>query len=201
MHRVTTLVHQLPLPTTLEERQPPIATSTGKQPALPPRQPTISVEPQLPIETVMATPSVHRPPQPITLAIPQQPIVTDMATPREQIVQAPIISATQTPVTQIPMATPEAHLPLQQITSATLQQLIVTDMVAQKVHPRLLQITLEIAVQNSEATTPTAPSGPGNEYKSSYNKPRMHLSHLAFEAHSFLFTNQPPKQAELTQNG
>lgn len=201
MHRVTTLVPQLPLLITSAEQQPPIATSMDKQQAHPPHQLTILAEQQRLIGIVMVTPSARQLPQRITLATPQQPIVTDMATPQEQIVQAPIISATPTPVTLIPMAIPEAHHPLQQITSATLQQLIVTDMVAQKVHPRLLQITLEIAVQNSEATTPTAPSGPGNEYKSSYNKPRMHLSHLAFEAHSFLFTNQPPKQAELTQNG
>lgn len=201
MHRVTTLVHQLPLPTTLEERQPPIATSTGKQLALPPRQPTISVEPQLPIETVMATPSVHRPPQPITLAIPQQLIVTDMATPREQIVQAPITLVTLIPVTLIPTATPEAHHPPRRTTLEIPQQLIVIDMVVQKEHLHPLLTTSAIVTPNNEATTPTAPSGPGNEYKSSYNKPRMHLSHLAFEAHSFLFTNQPPKQAELTQNG
>ena len=175
----------------MEERQPPIATSTGKQLALLPRQPTISAEQQRLIETVMVTPSVHQPPQRITLAIPQQPIVTDMVTPQEQIVQAPIILVTLTPVTLIPTATPEAHHPPQRTTLAPPQRLIVTDMVVQKEHPNLLQTTSAIVTPNSEATTPTPPSGPGNEYKSSYNKPRMHLSHLAFEAHSFLFTNQP----------
>ena len=58
-HKVTTLVHQLLLPTTSEGRQPPIVTSMGKQQALLPRQPTILViQPQL-IEIIMATPHIE----------------------------------------------------------------------------------------------------------------------------------------------
>ncbi len=162
MHKVTTLVHQLLLPTTSEGRQPPIVISMGKQQALLPRQPTILViQPQL-IEIIMATPSVRQLLQQITLAIPQQPIVTDMATPLERIGQVPIILATLTPVTLIPAETPEGHLRLQPITSVTPQQHIVTDMVVQKVHLYLLQITLEIAVPNNEATIPIPPFGLGN---------------------------------------
>lgn len=201
MHKVTTSVHQPPLPTISGTRRRPIATSMDEQLEHRPRQQIISAEQLQLIETATETPSEHPRLLQITSETLQQPIVTAMVTPQEQTDQARITLVIPTLVTLIPTAIPEAYLPLQQTTLATQPRLIVTETVTPKDPPHPQPTTLEIAAPNSEATIPTPPSGPGNEHKSSYNKPRMHLSHLAFEAHSFLFTNQPPKQAELTQNG
>lgn len=163
MHKVTTLVHQLPLQTISEELQPPIAINMGRQQALPPHQLTISViQPQL-IEIVMETLSVHQPPQRITLAIPQQLIVTDMAIRREQIDQVLITMAIPILVIPIPTATREVHHPPQLTTSATPRLHIATETDTLKVLLHLPQIILAIATHNSAATTPTQPSGLGND--------------------------------------
>lgn len=145
----------------------------GRQQALPPHQLTISViQPQL-IEIVMETLSVHQPPQRITLAIPQQLIVTDMAIRREQIDQVLITMAIPILVIPIPTATREAHHPPQLTTSATPRLHIATETDTLKVLLHLPQIILAIATHNSAATTPTLPSGLGNDSSSIRRTPKV----------------------------
>ena len=164
MHRVTTLAHQPLPPITLEERQQPIVTNMGKQQALPPHQQTISVEQRQRIEIDMEILSVHLPLQQIIWVTPQQPIETVMGTQQERIGQAQTTWATPTPVTLILTETPEAHLPPQLTTSATPRLLIATETDTLKVLLHLPQIILAIATHNSAATTPTQPSGLGNNH-------------------------------------
>lgn len=163
MHKVTTSVHQLPQPTISGTRQRPIATSTGRQRALPPHQLTTSEEQPRLIETVMAIQSAH-PRRPLTISETPQPlIVTDMAIRREQIDQVLITMAIPILVIPIPTATREAHHPPQLTTSATPRLHIATETDTLKVLLHLPQIILAIATHNSAATTPTQPSGLGND--------------------------------------
>lgn len=163
MHRVTTLAHQLLPPITLEERQQPIVTNMGKQQVLPPHRQTISEERRQRIEIDMEIPSVHLPLQQIIWATPRPPIETVMGTQLERIDQAPTTLAIPTPVTLILTETLEAHLPPQLTTSATPRLLIATETDTLKVLLHLPQIILAIATHNSAATTPTQPSGLGND--------------------------------------
>lgn len=163
MHKVTTS-ERLPLPpTTSETREPPIATNMGRQQELPPHQQIILAEQPLLIETVMAIQSAH-PRRPLTISeTPQQLIVTDMAIRREQIDQVLITMAIPILVIPIPTATREAHHPPQLTTSATPRLHIATETDTLKVLLHLPQIILAIATHNSAATTPTQPSGLGND--------------------------------------
>ena len=94
---------------------------------------------------------------------PQQLIVTDMAIRREQIDQVLITMAIPILVIPIPTATREAHHPPQLTTSATPRLHIATETDTLKVLLHLPQIILAIATHNSAATTPTQPSGLGND--------------------------------------
>ena len=135
----------------------------GRQQELPPRQRTISVEQPLLTKTDTAIRLVRPRLPPITSVTPQRPTVTAMATQREQIDQVLITMVTPTLVTLIPMATPEVHHPPQQTTSATPQLLIETETDTLKVLPLPQRTILEIVVPSSVATTPTQPSGLGND--------------------------------------
>ena len=66
-------------------------------------------------------------------------------------------------VIPIPTATREAHHPPQLTTSATPRLHIATETDTLKVLLHLPQIILAIATHNSAATTPTQPSGLGND--------------------------------------
>ena len=163
MHKVTTS-ERLPLPpTTSETREPSIATNMGRQQELPLHQQIILAEQLLLIETVMAIQSAH-PRRPLTISeTPQQLIVTGMAIRREQIDQVLITMAIPILVIPIPTATREAHHPPQLTTSATPRLHIATETDTLKVLLHLPQIILAIATHNSAATTPTQPSGLGND--------------------------------------
>ena len=163
MHKVTTS-ERLPLPpTTSETREPSIATNMGRQQELPLHQQIILAEQPLLIETVMAIQSAH-PRRPLTISETQQQlIVTDMAIRREQIDQVLITMAIPILVIPIPTATREAHHPPQLTTSATPRLHIAIETDTLKVLLHLPQIILAIATHNSAATTPTQPSGLGND--------------------------------------
>lgn len=163
MHKVTTSVHQLPQPTISGTRRRPIATNMGRQRALPPHQLTTSEEQLQLIGTATATRLAHPRLLQIISATPQQPIVTDMAIRREQIDQVLITMAIPILVIPIPTATREAHHPPQLTTSATPRLHIATETDTLKVLLHLPQIILAIATHNSAATTPTLPSGLGND--------------------------------------
>ena len=111
----------------------------------------------------MEIPSVHLPLQQIIWATPRPPIETVMGTQQERIGQAQTTWATPTPVTLILTETLEAHLPPQLTTSATPRLLIATETDTLKVLLHLPQIILAIVTHNSAATTPTQPSGLGND--------------------------------------
>lgn len=163
MHKVTTSERQPLPPTTSETKEPSIATNMGRQQALPLHQQIILAEQPLLIETVMAIQSAH-PRLPLTISeTPQQLIVTDMATLQERTDQAPITLAIPILVIPIPTATREAHHPPQLTTSATPRLHIATETDTLKVLLHLPQIILAIATHNSAATTPTQPSGLGND--------------------------------------
>ena len=135
----------------------------GRQQEHPPHQQIILVEQLQLIETATEIPSEH-PRLLLTISeTPQQLIVTDMAIRREQIDQVLITMAIPILVIPIPTATREAHHPPQLTTSATPRLHIATETDTLKVLLHLPQIILAIAAHNSAATTPTQPSGLGND--------------------------------------
>ena len=186
MLKVTMSAHQPLLPTSSETREPSIATNMGRQQELPLHQQIILAEQLLLIETVMAIQSAHLRLLLTISGTPQQLIVTAMGTRLERTGQAPITLETRTLDTLIPTATPEVHLLLQRTTLATQLPLIAIGTVTLKVLPLPQRTILEIVVPSSVATTPTLPSGLGNDSSSIRRTPKV-AQHPTFGVQ--LFTN------------